>query len=249
MKIMKKRVFGLVSIALVSGMLLWSCNDDDDNSGNSAVTDEVADEIASGSGDYTSGISSEVVEVAELAEAYANDLKAASLDTVMMDTTFTKSNSNSSYSYSYDYDAELGYVFEGASLKSIYYLGDVSGSYDAPRRGATDSRSSEWILTGLEVSASAYVVNGTTERTSSSQSKVRNKNAMTSGSDIIVSNVKIDKSTLEILEGTLTWDIEGTVNGESYSYNAVLTYQGNGMGELTIDGMKYDINITSGEVE
>ena len=53
----------------------------------------------------------------------------------------------------------------------------------------------------------------------------------------------------EIVEGTLEWNYTGTVDDQSYTYSVIIVYQGNGMAELIINGIKYIINTSSGEIE
>ena len=246
-----KKSFKLLFVTLLTGALIMSCTKEEEKEAEIFATEEIADEIAAALGSSNSGISDEIVEIAQLSDDYISDLKSTLTDTVFsVDTSFTRTNpSGSVVTYNYTFQMEYGYIFENGKLNRFYYNGNASGSLDAPRIGSSDSRISDWILTGLEVSSSNYLLNGTTTRTGVSQSKVRYKSNISSDSEITLTNVNINKSTLEIVEGTLEWNYTGTVNGQSYTYSVIIVYQGNGMAELTINGIKYIINISSGEIE
>jgi len=246
---MKKVIYLIVIISTLT-FLVTSCNKDENNISETAITDDVADEIASSVGESNSGLSSEITGLAELANEYP-EAKLAAYDTIYsVDTSFVKANpAGTVTTFSYAYQMEYGFVMYNGVLNNIYYQAGVDGNYDAPRISGASNGESNWVLTGLQMSSQEYVFNGTTSRTGSSQSKVRNKSQITSSSNITLSNVKVNKSTLVIEEGTLSWTISGTVNGQTYSYSAVLVYSGNGKAELTINGMNYTINISSGEVE
>ena len=248
---MKKIKFLSVAIIL-STVFAVSCNKDDNNSlSEEYITEEVADDIAASLGTDNSGLSSEITDVAELSDTYNDKSQNMLTDTLYsVDTSFSITNPEGTLiTYSYTYHMEYGYVLSDNKLDNIYYNGDVNGSFDAPRIGSSDNRTSNWIMTGLDVSSSEYNINGTSQRNGSSQSKIRNKSTINTTSQISVSNVKVNKSTLMITEGTLNYQLSGDVNGQSFNYSAIVTYSGNGEAELSINGMNYTINITTGEIE
>jgi hypothetical protein len=245
---MMKKVFYFMSFALIMCLSSTSCKKNDTTS--TGDTQDIADEIAASVGSSNSGLSSEIVSTAQLTKDYKS-LKSSVIDTLYsVDTMFTKSStSGAKITYNYSYNVKYGYVFDNNSLNNMYYNSVLNGSYDALRISSTDDRKSSWVVTGLPASSSNYVLNGTTERTGSSQSKVRNKRSFTSGSQITLTDVKVNKSSLLIVSGTLNWSISGTLNGQSYSYSAVLIYQGNGTAQLTLNGTAYTISLSTGEIE
>lgn len=247
---MKKVIYFLL-VSLSIGILSTSCNKEDNNINDAAVTEEVADEIAAAIGESNSGLSSEIVEMADIADSYTETLKSDAYDTIYsVDTSFIRTNSAGTLiTYNYSYNMEYGYVFMNGTLNNIYYQSGVDGEFDAPRLSSSNERNSNWVMTGLELSSSNYIINGETSRTAGSMSKIRNKSQISSKSQITVSNVKVNKSNLYITEGTLSWNISGTVNEQSFNYSATVVYKGNGTAELTINGVKYTINLSSGEIE
>ena len=252
---MRKTIFNLSSIAVLV-LTLVSCNKEE-TIDQPVDTRDIADDVASVVGISNSGLSFEIIDVAQLANEYDSKatletdfLKSAQGDTIRtVDTTFMRRNPNGwAFTYQYSFNMEYGYVFEGAQLASIYYRGNNNGVVDAPRIGSSESRSSTWEMTGLELNSAAYVFNGTTMREGQSASKVRRRSSMNSNSQVRLSDVKVDKSTLAIVSGTLRWAISGTVNGQSFNFEFEVKYLGDNIAEVTINGDYYKIDVYNGEV-
>ena len=244
-----KKVFYFFVIALSLVFLATSCNKDNELN-DSAITNDVADDIAASLGKSNSGLSGELEDIAKLAAEYPNT-KAATLDTIYsVDTTFTRSSAEGAIiSYSYSFHAEWGYVLQGATLNNIYYNAVVEGSYDAPRIGGSGNREGHWVMTGLQISSPTYIINGTSARLGNSHSKVRKKSTITSNSEVTLTDVKVDKSTYLIKGGTLSWNISGTVNDKEYSYSATIIFNGDGTAGLSINGTSYTIDLSKGETK
>jgi len=246
-EIMKKSFF-LLPIFL-SAFFIISC--ERANNTDDTYTEDVAEDIAAALGSTNTGISEEIAETIAMAEEYAaSSLKSIMEDTVyLVDTSYTKTSpAGSLITYSFAFEMQFGYVFSNNKLASINYNSSVEGEFDAPRLGSSESRTSEWTMTGVEITASEYILNGSSDRTGNSQSKVRNKSQVMSSSSISLSNVTVNKSTLEITGGTLSWEIDGTVNGESFAYSATIVYMGDGLAQLSLNGNTYNVDITSGDI-
>lgn len=236
-------------ITVFTSLAAISCSKEDDVV-NPLIADEVAEEIAASLGNSNSGISSEVAEMAQLADAYSETTKSAMADTLIsVDTLVSRKNpSGTLITYEYTYQMEYGYIFDGGNIQ-MYYNGSASGYFDAPRIASSDSRESSWILTGFEVSAGNYILNGTTSRTGNSRSKVGNEVQITSASQIVLSDIHVNKSTLAIESGSLSWEISGMVDEQSFSYTAVVYFEANETATLSLEGNVYTINLSAGEVE
>lgn len=244
-----KTTIKILFFFLLTGLIITGCKkDNNDAMSEEEIVEEVADDIAALIGSGNSGLSAEIVEIAELSEE--NMPESYKSDTLLVvDTTITRTNpSGTLITYQYTYQMQYGYIFEDAKLR-FFYNGDADGNFNAPRIASSGSRSSDWTIEGYEVSSTYYTLNGTTSGTSDTESKVRNKVKISSASQISVKNVKIDKSTLQILEGSLYLNITGTVDDQDFSYNVTIIYSGNGKAELTINGNTYIINISTGEIE
>ena len=245
-----KKAYYFVVLALLSISLMTSCKKDDSSS--SANVDDVADNIASSVGSSNSGLSSEMEQVTKLMKTSKSLLlKSTQADTLYRkDSTFSLSNSaNALITYNYTFNFKYGYVYALNSLSNIYCNTSINGSFDAPRLSSTDSRTGKWVLTGLAASSNSYILNGTVAITGSSKSKVRNKSTATSVSDVTVTNVKINKTTSVITEGTLNWVTKGQINGQTYAYTATVVYKGSGKADVTINGTTYTVSLASGQVD
>ncbi|MFT3740378.1 MAG: hypothetical protein QM786_16650 [Breznakibacter sp.] len=245
---MKKLVYYLFFIS-VSAFSFTACDKDDD--AGAVSSDAVAEEVAASLGYASSGLSSEIVDVASLSGTYEEEaLKSTAADTIYKaDSTFVRSNlPGATVTYSYACTMEYGFVWSSGGLLNMYYNGSLTGGYNGVRSSMDDARTSEWIASGIETSSSSYILNGSSSRTGSYQSKVRNQSAMNSTSQIGLHNVKVSKSSLQITEGTLDWTISGMVNGTAYTYDVSVTYSANGTATLAIGKEVYTVDLSSGEV-
>ncbi len=247
-----KTTIKILFFFLLTGLIITGCKKDDNLLSEEEIAEEVADDIAALIGSGNSGLSAEIADVAEIAEENLPDTsKTIKSDTLyVVDTTIVRTNpSGTVITYNYTYQMQYGYLFDGVKLTGFFYEGDADGSFDAPRIASSTSSVSDWLFENFEIGSSYYILNGTSSITSSTESKVRNKVKIKSNSQITVSNVKIDKSTLQILEGSLNLNISGTVDDQDFSYNVTVIYSGNGKAELTINGNTYIINLSTGEIE
>ena len=248
-----KNLFVRISCVTLISLSIISCSKDDDNTTTSKkdYSDAVADEIAASS----SNVSNEAIGTSSSYSEYSPK-KSTSLNTASsLDTVFEKkkilSKSSSPldpYSYSFTYNMHFGVVYNNGAIDNFFYNSNGSGSYKGAVVKASVTESSNWILTGLNPSAKSFILNGTGVLKSNSVNKV-NEDTIVSTSNIKFQDVTYDKTTDEITGGTLNWDISGTVNGESFSYNAVLKYTSDGKAELILSDKKYYINISTGKLE
>ena len=248
-----KTTIKILFFFLLTGLIISGCKkDNNDAMSEEEIAEEVADDIAALIGSGNSGLSAEIADVAEIAEENLPDTsKIVKSDTLyVVDTTIVRTNpSGAVITYNYTYQMQYGYLFDGGKLTGFFYDGEADGNFDAPRIASSSNSVSDWLLGNFEIGSSYYILNGTSSITSSTESKVRNKVKIKSNSQITVSNVKIDKSTFQILEGSLNLNISGTVDDQDFSYNVTIIYYGNGKAELTINGNTYIINISTGEIE
>ncbi|WP_462281972.1 hypothetical protein [Salinivirga cyanobacteriivorans] len=218
-----------------------------------ADSDDVAEEIAVIIGEENFGITDEIVKTAELAANY-EDLKSlksvnANIDTLFKyDTTISIANvPGASITYNFTYDMEYGFVFDGFTLDNFYYTTTTTGNYDGPRMNFEEGRNSNWVVTGFDVSSSNYILNGSTDRTGTTQFEIRDK-SMSSTSEIVLLDVLVDKSTYKIQNGRLNFEIIGDADGYEYRYSAQVDFLGDGRAKLNLNGQVYTIDIVNGEI-
>jgi hypothetical protein len=242
--------FRLISILTLIILVGNSCKKTD-NTIDTIVIDEVADDIAATLRASNSGLSSEIAMVTGLSNEYNSVArKSAESDTIFtVDTVITKSNiQGATILYNYTYQMNYGYVFNLLGTDNLFYSGEISGNFENRRIKITDERNSNWVVTGYENAFAEYILNGTTHRTGSTQSKVRNKSQMSSESQITLTNIRVNKSNQKITTGTMNWTITGEVNNIPYNYNATITYIGNDEIQLSLNDTIYIIDIALGEI-
>lgn len=238
--------FKFLPILFFFAVIAASCDDDDSGSSD---TQAVAEEVASTVSSSNSGVSAEMNTATHNYEAssvsYSYNYQK---DTVYSDdaTFVMQSLSGTVVAFYFTYQANFGLVYEEVAPDNFYFNSLVDGYVEGPKYSSTSNRQSHWILTGLASSQSSYVLNGTIERIGNSEIEGK---VINSTSDIEANGVKIDKGSDEILEGSLDWKITGTIDGESFSYNVVLIYEGNNRAKLTILNDEYYVNLETGELE
>jgi hypothetical protein len=120
----------------------------------------------------------------------------------------------------------------------------TSGSSSTPRINSTSSSTVSLTLTGLEFSATQIVVNGTASFSVSQTSRVRNQNTFTSNLSFNLSNLTFDKASQELLSGSATISMTGSVtDGDSYTFTGNVVFNGGGAATVTINGNSYTIDV------
>lgn len=243
---MKKTVI-LLSFVLFSGLIFSSCEKEEGM--DKATKDEIAADVASSMGPNT-GVSSEIASAALLSGSFEDPSKSQLNDTVYsVENDFTLTNRQGALiTYSYNLHVKYGFILQNFILHHAYYISEIAGSFDGPRISLSESRSNNWEFTGLLPTTDEYILNGQSERSSNSQSKIGNQSQIVSSASITFSDVLIDKLTTEIVGGTLYWEIEGTVNDKSFSCEATVVLKGDDTAELTIEGDTYLVDLTTGEI-
>ena len=248
---MKKYVLRITVILMIS-TLVFNCKKDEKTEPKpDPVVESIADEMAATLSGDGSGITNEILGVMGIISESSYFLKSASLDTIYSnDTSIHITNGTGAIiKYNYSFNINYGYVFNGLALENVYYNAEINGSYDGLRIGFSETRNSEWVLTGLNLLSANYVLNGTSVRDGQSESKVGLKSQMSSTSEITLNDIKINKVTLDLTSGTLNWKINGKINDSSYEYEAVIELIDSKTAKLSIDGNTFTINLENGEVE
>ncbi len=246
---MRKSII-LPGILVLTSLMTIRCTKDETVS--TIDTEDIAEDIAASLSSNNQGVTAELVMATEAAETAENseDLttKSTTADTLIFyDTTYSYSGSTgTSTSYEYILNLNYGYVYQTGKDDYLFYNSSIESSVDALRIAAEENRTNEWTVKGFEIGYSAYTINGTIYRTGTSELKVRNKSTISSTSNISFSDIEVNKSTYTIT-GNLSWIISGTVNNESFYYEATVEYLGNGKANIIINGNIYTIYISTGE--
>ena len=258
---MKTRNFLLAGIITLSGMLIFtSCNKDDQALAEDepATEAEAAEMVASALAGGTSGVTSDIETAAGLAnEAVGTDsnLKSASTGDKSLscgesaDTTMvTKGTSVITYDYTKTYNYTLECDESGNPVKLDVSF-SYNGEFDAPRLASNNSGSGDFEITSIEYTSDMYLINGTWQRSGGFESKIGNKANRQATVQFELVDVAVEKEPKEIDNGTIHFTIEGGSGRGSFSYEGTITFTGNGEATIEISGSRYVTNLETGEVE
>jgi hypothetical protein len=223
---------------------------------NSPVTsfvqeDDAADVIAAalGSGSTTQGFSAQLSDAATLARGGSlstasppGSLKVVSTD---FDTTVVRNGSLGPYSWDYRFTFHQAFL----SLSTMEFGYSMKGVYDTPILSSADSAGSYLTVAGIQPGFTTFTVNGSYVRLGSQKSKVRNKSGLYTTINFVVGPVELEKTTGSIVDGILTGTISGELNGtNAFSWSVQVTFNGNGLADLVVNGKKYTVNLATARV-
>jgi hypothetical protein len=117
------------------------------------------------------------------------------------------------------------------------------GNYNNNRMSSSDYGDATWELTGLNENVNEFTANGTYAR--NGEQTFKDDGIVTeSNMDITVTNLKIDKATEEITEGSAELTVHGTADsGDSFDFEGQIVFKGNGRATLTVNGKTFNINL------
>jgi hypothetical protein len=134
----------------------------------------------------------------------------------------------------YNADLEWNWILS-CSTASFTYSFKGHTTYEAPLMSSNDTTTAGFVVTGLDASSPAYILNANYVRNGSQQSNIGYKNSFTSLITINSANINIDKTTEEITSGTATVSISGaSTSGKLFSYSGTIVFLGNQAGTLTM---------------
>lgn len=250
-----KKLFILSTIVALISLSIISCSKkDDDNTTSKDYSDVVADEIAASSTNVSGQVSTSSGSSNEYKpngmKSAAISLESSALDTIFQkEKTFTQASSPLDiFTYSFNYHVYFGIVANDQhEIENMFYNSEATGSFSNSVVKSSVEESSKWVLTGFNPDSAYFSLNGTGTLNGNSVNKEK-EDTIISTSDIRFSNIRVNKTTDEITDGTLFWEISGTVNGESFKYSAVLKFTSKTEAVLTLSDNKYYINIETGKV-
>ena len=202
------------------------------------MTEEEAAEVVSLSvSGNTSGLATQTAEIAARANAYGNVCGYSK------DSTLTTVNTAGSYTWNYTFKWQWSVLCTGAVPNSMNASYSMKGVYNAPGMSSSDSAIANLAVTNL-VTGSQYTFNGTYTRDGSQVSKIRNKNSFTSKVILVLTNVKVNKTTGRIEAGTANVSIAGaTTGGNSFNYGGTVTFVGNQSATISLNnGAVYNVS-------
>jgi hypothetical protein len=177
---------------------------------------------------------------------YANQACGSTVKDTM--TRKSQAGSSSSYLYKLSYTHKLTCNIGGATDNISSNL-TYSGYFNNPALSLTNSGSAAIIVAGLTPAATAYVVNGEYKSSGSFKLRPDSTNTGSASIDIVVKNLIVAKTTQVVAGGTATVIVTGTtLKKGDFTYNGTVTFNGNFMASLALNGSNYTINLATGIV-
>lgn len=235
---LKKQSFLALAIAITSIITLDSCRKDLPVN----VSEEEIVDIVSNALQYnTSGAVMDAISAVTLGDIYT------ALDehcNEAFDSSFHYMYSQNTVSA--DYEREMHWLINCSGLNiptSLTYSSAANGIYSTFRMSSDDSAESELTVTGLDIGGGNYFVNGSSVRTGTQESNIRD-NSLSSSCSMSLTDIEIEKSTYTIAGG----EGEVTVTGENsgggnFSFTGTLVFNGDGTATLTLNGVPHTIQL------
>ena len=216
---------------------LASCDRDND----SISEEEAADLIGATLSSDDSGLGADLIYMA--AKAIEEETNYSSDCNYTGDSAFSSSFSGPERSYSFNYTYDWTVTCENFIPVALNFNTTRSGDYDGRFVDHTGNGLGNFVLTDL-FSGSELTLNGTYSNTGSS-TLTRRGTARTIDSEVEVTltNVKIEKTSLEINSGAAVVTVLATGEDNSVSYNGSITFLGNGALEVVVNGNVYTFSV------
>ena len=170
----------------------------------------------------------------------------AARGTLSLDSSFMLKKLDSSATVKYSYQVVYNYAIVTSSpLKAVFdYTAD--GSFSSSSIQSQDSQLSDWNITIQD--PTHFSLNGTGSD-GGSQYAVLDKVFLQSRIGYTLQNVLVDKMTDMISSGTAQIKISGAgPAGVQFSYSGTMTFSGNHVAVLVLDGTTYNLNLVTGGI-
>lgn len=245
---MKKNLLNksmLLALVATAGFTVVSCSNDDDTSEVSTQELDAVDAIESSLSTDSGGMAKGIEE----ATVYADQNQVYSAAPVFecgqtYSTSFSDAYTGANYSYDYAINRTVQLTCLNGLPASWAFTATYDGVYDTPKMSSDDSSDAVWTVTGLEAESANVDFDGFYSRSGTQVSKVRNQNTFASTLDYNLDHIKVSKTTHKIVSGSATVSFDGTVsNGNAYSYDGTITFNGNDTATLVINGNTYTLSL------
>ncbi len=124
-----------------------------------------------------------------------------------------------------------------------------AGYFNGPKLIFTNTGSTNYVIAGLTPAATVHSFNGEYKAFGSYKFKTDTTNRGTANIYLNVKNLIISKANHNITGGTATVIITGTSTKKStFTYNGTLTFKGDFLAVLTLNGAEYIVDLITGEI-
>lgn len=242
------RVVRRTAPAIICGFLIGltvGCNGDNTVSPGSGLTEsDAAMIIASSFGANTStcGLTGQIEETASLATGGSLG-KLGSFAGALGETTITRHKAT--VVYTYDYTFYFGYSRSDSSFDVTYHM---TGTYETQRMSSDDSAYAVFHFTNLL--NNSITLNGTYRRIGTQKFRIGETKEFSTTTEGIISGVTIDRSTKRVTGGTVVVGVTAQRDdGSTLTLTGTLTFLGNRLATLVINGKTFNLNFEYAEAE
>lgn len=239
--------FQLILVPVLFAFCFTACQQDtvDPTPEKEAITEEEAVDIVEGAlSTQSSGITSDAMDAADIADEYAEKSGGGSPCGITFDSTVVRSTSNAYITANYAFNWEWMVICNDLEIPvSLVFDRDMNGTYATNRMESDDQAVSGWTVDNL-FGGEPYVLNGSYERTGYQESLVGETRAFNSLVSIEIDDLVIDKDDHRIESGIASFTLTGeVVDGESFEITGDIIFLGDLSANLIINGNVYTIEL------
>lgn len=231
-----------IHTVILAFLFITSCSEDDSITSESLSAEEAVEIIEAALAEESGGLS-------ETAIAYTKAFVEEISQNVQCNATSTDSyeftRNGSVIQASYTFNWEFLITCNGLSIpQSASFTANGSGSYSTQRIDSEDSSTLSASITGMQPTATQLSYNGSYGRTGSQQISINQttKN-VTTDFNVAISDLVVNKSDYNVASGTGIFTLSGDANGNSFSFEGSLTFNGDNTATVTINGNAYTIEL------
>ncbi len=144
------------------------------------------------------------------------------------------------------YTTNISYQLECNNLsvpQSATFTSSTDASYNTNRITNISSSTFNGLASSLQPMAAAMSINGNYNSTGTQDISGSNPKSVNSTFIADLTNIEVNKVSIEVFSGTGTFSLTGTSNGESFDYSGDLLFNTDGTATLTINGTVYEIDL------
>lgn len=222
-----------------------SCSDETENKPEeeSMQVEDAVDVMTGALQASSEGMTQDIYDATYTASAYTEKGPYGPCN-LQYDSTITRDIENAyiigAYTLSWGWSVNCN---ESSIPESLDFNQIATGNYESKRLKSDDSATSDLFVDNL-IFGEDFAITGTYNREGTQESKVRNRTKFSSQVTITLTELLVDKGTLKIQNGSGSFIISGqTNNGIDFSYEGTITYVGDELVIITINGETYEIEL------
>lgn len=228
----------------ITTFFLTSCSKDDDTITSTEITDEEAVELVEASLQKSTGGLNETTK--SYSEELTTDITLNELCDTLYEETFPYTFNGNFIEAEYNIDWSYQMNCNNLNIpETVEFDATSSGTYTTQRIESNDSSQASFNISGLQPTADAYVFNGNFKRDGNQKITINQKTkSINSALSIEITDITVEKVAYEIISGNGLLNLTGTTNeGNSFSFEGSIIFNGNGAATLTLNGNTYEISL------